>query len=185
MKRLLLLGLSISALVLAQHGRAVRAGGGPKVQAHQPVKAATPQVAKQGAGPQARTKAQVSRDILTHLEKHPNAAARLQALLPADMPVETAAEGFKNFGQFNAAVHVSKNLGIPFDQLKLEMTGENPKSLGQAIQTLRPQMSEEDVNQAVVQAEVQVKADASAVREQERLQTRLRDRQPAAPAPQQ
>jgi hypothetical protein len=34
-----------------------------------------------------------------------------------------AAYGFKNLGQFVAATNVSKNLGIPFDQLKVQMTG--------------------------------------------------------------
>src|SRR5262245_56416637 len=34
-----------------------------------------------------------------------------------------AAYGFKNLGQFVAATNVSKNLGIPFDQLKIRMTG--------------------------------------------------------------
>src|SRR5581483_2655329 len=37
--------------------------------------------------------------------------------------VYQAAYGFKNLGQFVAATNVSKNLGIPFDQLKLQMTG--------------------------------------------------------------
>jgi hypothetical protein len=80
-----------------------------------------------------------------------------------------AAYGFKNLGQFVAATNVSQNLGIPFNQLKLQMTGLsvdangnvmkanlNPdgtitlvdpanvtnaaptKSLGQSIQTLKP-----------------------------------------------
>jgi hypothetical protein len=34
-----------------------------------------------------------------------------------------AAYGFKNLGQFVAATNVSKNLGIPFDKLKVQMTG--------------------------------------------------------------
>jgi hypothetical protein len=37
-----------------------------------------------------------------------------------------------------AARHVSENLGIDYDALKKLMTGDNPKSLGQAIQQLRP-----------------------------------------------
>jgi len=54
------------------------------------------------------------------------------------MSLENAAQGFKNQGQFIAALHVSKNVGIPFDQLKTEMTGSNHRSLGQAIETLKP-----------------------------------------------
>jgi hypothetical protein len=37
--------------------------------------------------------------------------------------VYQAAYGFKNLGQFVAATNVSKNLGISFDRLKLQMTG--------------------------------------------------------------
>jgi hypothetical protein len=39
-------------------------------------------------------------------------------------------------GKMIAARHVSENLGIEFDKLKALMTGDNPKSLGQAIQEL-------------------------------------------------
>ncbi len=182
MKRLLLVGLSLSALALAQHGRAVRAGGGPKVQVNRPAKVETPRVAKQGAGPRAEMKGPVAKDILTHLERHPNAVERLTPLLPEGMAPEVAAEGFKNFGQFNAALHVSQNLGIPFDQLKLEMTGENPKSLGEAIRTLKPDLPEDEATEAAKLAQQQVKADERAVRDQEREQKRAREHQPEAPA---
>jgi len=37
--------------------------------------------------------------------------------------VYQAAYGFKNLGQFVAATNVSKNLGVSFEQLKLQMTG--------------------------------------------------------------
>jgi hypothetical protein len=52
--------------------------------------------------------------------------------------VEQAASGFDNFGQFVAAVNVSHNLDIPFDQLKARVTGDSRMPLGQAIQELRP-----------------------------------------------
>lgn len=65
-------------------------------------------------------------------------SAKLQALLPPGTNLQTAAQGFKNLGQFVAAVHVAKNLGIPFDQLKATMTGPPPEKLGQAIHTLDP-----------------------------------------------
>lgn len=72
------------------------------------------------------------------LANNPQLSAKLQALLPPGTNLQTAAAGFKNLGQFVAAVHVSKNLGIPFDQLKAAMTGTSPMSLGKAIQTLDP-----------------------------------------------
>ncbi len=65
-------------------------------------------------------------------------AAKLQSLLPAGTNLQTAAQGFKNLGQFVAAVHVSHNLGIPFDQLKAKMMGPPKESLGKAISQLKP-----------------------------------------------
>ena len=44
-----------------------------------------------------------------------------------------ASAGFKNLGQFVAAVNVSNNLGIPFSQLKTKMVDDG-MSLGQSIQ---------------------------------------------------
>lgn len=69
--------------------------------------------------------------------KNPALEQRLQALLPGTN-VSDAAKGFKNWGQFVAAVHVSHNLNIPFADLKTKMTGPQPMSLGQAIQALKP-----------------------------------------------
>lgn len=66
-------------------------------------------------------------------------ASKLQSLLPPGTNLQTAATGFKNLGQFVAAVHVSHNLGIPFDQLKAKMTDPPKESLGKAIQALRPE----------------------------------------------
>jgi hypothetical protein len=69
---------------------------------------------------------------------NPALATRLQPLLPAGMTLEAAADGFKNQGQFIAALHVSHNLGISFESLKTAMTGPNHDSLGQAIHALKP-----------------------------------------------
>jgi hypothetical protein len=52
--------------------------------------------------------------------------------------LEMDASKFKNFGQFVAAVHVSKNLGIAFADLMGKMMGPNAVSLGKAIQDLKP-----------------------------------------------
>jgi hypothetical protein len=87
----------------------------------------------------------------------PKLAARVQPLLPPGLTADVAAAGFKNRGQFVAAVHVSNNLGIPFDVLKAEMTGPEPKSLGQAIQTLKPEMQEDDVERVSKEARRQAK----------------------------
>jgi hypothetical protein len=73
---------------------------------------------------------------------HPKLAAKLQTLLPAgpdgkQMSLNAAALGYSNQGQFIAALHVSQNLGIPFESLKALMVDKH-MSLGQAIQNAKP-----------------------------------------------
>jgi hypothetical protein len=70
------------------------------------------------------------------LQKNTQLAAKVQSRLPAGTDLMAASDGFKNLGQFVAAVNVSHNLGIPFDQLKTNMVVEG-SSLGQSIQTLK------------------------------------------------
>jgi hypothetical protein len=72
-----------------------------------------------------------------NVPNNPKLQARLQAMLPRDMTLADAAAGFKNQGKFVAALHVSKNLGIPFAELKTQMVDDG-FSLGQAIQDLKP-----------------------------------------------
>ncbi len=72
------------------------------------------------------------------LSRNTQLASRLSGLLPAGTDLQQAANGFKNLGQFVAAVHVSHNLGISFDQLKAAMIGPPTESLGKAIQQLKP-----------------------------------------------
>jgi len=78
------------------------------------------------------------------LDHNSHLSAKLEGLLGltgqqnALQTLKTDASGFKNFGQFVAAVHVSQNLGIPFADLRAKMTGPNSVSLGKAIQELKP-----------------------------------------------
>jgi hypothetical protein len=60
---------------------------------------------------------------------------KMRALLPAGMTLNQASLGFKNQGQFLAALHVSRNLGIPFADLKTAMTGIRPTTTGTASGT--------------------------------------------------
>ena len=71
------------------------------------------------------------------LAKNTNLRTKLQSRLPVGTNINDAAAGFRNLGQFVAAVNVSNNLRIPFADLKAKMTGTNPVSLGQAIQQLK------------------------------------------------
>jgi hypothetical protein len=98
----------------------------PPGQAKTPAPAPNPQGA---AGPKVK--------VAGPLVVKPNLASNLQPLLPAGMTVEAASLGFKNLGQFVAAVHVSRNLDIPFSSLKTEIVTNN-HSLGQSIQLLKP-----------------------------------------------
>jgi hypothetical protein len=95
--------------------------------------------------------------VATKLEANPTVAAKVQALLPKGESMNDAAAGFKNEGQFIAALHVSKNLNIPFDQLKAKMTGSESMSLGAAIKASRPDMSEDKAKDEAKKAEVQAK----------------------------
>jgi hypothetical protein len=74
------------------------------------------------------------------LSQNTKLSSNLQSLLPAGTNLQDAASGFKNLGQFVAAVHVSHNLGIPFDQLKTTMLS-NGDNLGKAIHTLNPNIT--------------------------------------------
>ncbi len=91
--------------------------------------------------PPATPKGPAPTTVVQHITTNPALVTRLQPLLPAGMTLEQAAEGFRNQGQFIAALHVSHNLDIPFAQLKSAMTGPDHDSLGRAIHTLKPSVS--------------------------------------------
>jgi hypothetical protein len=85
-------------------------------------------------------------------------SSNLQSILGSGVNLQDAASGFKNLGLFVAAVHVSKNLNIPFDQLKSAITSDGG-NLGKAIHTADPSLSKKQVKQAVGTAKHQAKAD--------------------------
>ena len=108
-----------------------------------------------------------SNPLADKIASHPNLAAKIQSKLPAGTTLAQASTGFKNQGQFIAAVNVSNNLGIDFTKLQAAMTGQTtkvdpvtheivstptgvaPLSLGQSIQKLRPGV---DADAATVKA---------------------------------
>jgi hypothetical protein len=79
-----------------------------------------------------------NKTVSDKLTNNTQLASKLSGLLPPGTNLQTAAQGYKNLGQFVAAVHVSHNLGIPFDQLKAKMIGPPSESLGKAIHALKP-----------------------------------------------
>ena|SRR5215469_2465756 len=115
------------------------------------------------------------------LNPNSHLALKLSSLLPKGTNLQMAASGFKNLGQFVAAVHVSNNLHIPFAQLKCTelatkaacttMNGtttvtmavpSKSSSLGQAIHTLKPSLSTSDSTTAAKQAQKEADGDIRA-----------------------
>lgn len=72
----------------------------------------------------------------TVVPRNPKLVTQLQGLL-GSLPVDQAAKGFTNQGQFVAAVHVSHNLDIPFADLKSKLVTDGA-TLGSAIHALKP-----------------------------------------------
>ena len=74
--------------------------------------------------------------VQERLQKNTKLAERLEGRLPKGADLMEAADGFKNLGQFVAAVNVSSNLGLDFEKLKIAMVDDG-RSLGQAIQYVK------------------------------------------------
>lgn len=94
------------------------------------------------------------------LQRNTNLADKLQGRLPLGTDLMTAAAGFRNLGQFVAAVNVSNNLGITFTELKTRMVDDG-LSLGQAIQKskttsdpyVQAQQAEYDAQRMIAESE--------------------------------
>lgn len=134
MSKVFLCALAIGSLMLAPAyaGQKGKPAGTPHGNPHK----ATTSVAS--TSPTTGTTTTASNPIATKIASKPQLASRLERMLPSGMTLARASSGFKNQGQFIAALHVSQNLHIPFADLKKAMTGPNPSSLGQSIQKLRP-----------------------------------------------
>jgi hypothetical protein len=78
------------------------------------------------------------RSIARMITSNTPLSSKVQALLPSGTTVTQAAQGFSSESQFLAALHASKDLAIPFSQIKTEMTGRDHDTLTRAIQELKP-----------------------------------------------
>jgi len=189
MKRLIL-AVSIAAVALmltesakAQRGHGAGSPAGPPAMSQRdqmPDRSGKP--GKESGLSGNREQGQSNLTVSDKLAKNTHLAANLQGLFPPGTDLQAASSGFKNLGQFCAAAHVSKNLGIPFDQLKAKMTGissaspnstgaspASPVSLGKAIQQLRPQAdAKSEVKKAELQAKEDIKGADSARKEEEK-----------------
>jgi hypothetical protein len=72
----------------------------------------------------------------------PKLAGKLQKLLPEDITPQQFCDGFKTLGGCVAAMHATKNLGIPVSDLKTKVVDAKPKKdldkLESAIHELKP-----------------------------------------------
>ncbi len=142
MKRTYVLAL-FAAFCLAGAPMAMAAGPKTSPQAH---KAGAGKHGPKGTAGHAKGRsgdkqARHDQTVASKISKNPQQKARLEAMLPAGMTLEQASSGFRNQGQFIAALNASKEHNIAFADLKNAMTGDQPLSLGQAIQKLKPTTS--------------------------------------------
>ena len=123
------------------------------------------------------TQTQTMNPIATKIQANSGLSSKVSAMLPIDpktgktMTLNTASVGFKNQGQFIAALHVSRNLGISFVDLKSAMvtkhttasgtTWTQTGSLGRAIQTVKHSSSTTATTQAT-KAEDEAESDLKA-----------------------
>ena len=91
------------------------------------------------------------------LSQNTKLSSKVQTLLPDGTKVQEAATGFKTLGEFVAAVHISKNLNIPFDQLKNKVTSGD--SLGKALKELNPTMDHKQIKSEVKKGKQEAKED--------------------------
>ena len=158
-------GVALAAPGWAQpKGKPVTAGpktsnvhAGPKAgtpgAGHKPAtagaKAQGPKTTKAPNGPKAA-------GAKSGVPKNPKLVARLEGMLPSGMTVEQAANGFKNQGNFIAAVNAAHNHDISFGDLKKRMV-DGKLSLGQALHELKPDIdADAEAVRAMQQAEEQL-----------------------------
>jgi hypothetical protein len=162
------LGLGVSAMAQGRPGGGPPAGrpgaGGPGMGGQMGGQMGGPgmagqrgQMGQQGQMNQQGTRSgrKSTQDLLTQNTK---LSSNLQSILGANTDLQQASSGFKNLGLFVAAVHVSKNLNIPFDQLKSTMQSDG-WNLGKAVHTLQPNLDKKQVKSAVKTAKKQAKTD--------------------------
>ena len=74
--------------------------------------------------------------VSTKISGNPEQLARIKPMLPEGLTLEQATAGFRNQGQFIAALNAAKNNGVKFVDLQKAMTVDG-LSLGQAVKQLK------------------------------------------------
>jgi hypothetical protein len=103
-------------------------------------------------------KAQGAKDPSVQLANNSGLTTQVAKLFPTGTDLGVMSSGFKNLGQFVAAAHVSQNLQIPFDQLKIKMVTDG-SPLSESIHALKPDLTERAVKDETKKAESQARKD--------------------------
>jgi hypothetical protein len=74
--------------------------------------------------------------LSTKISSNPGQLAKINGMLPQGVTLDQATAGFRNQGQFIAALNASRNQGVSFTDLQKAMTVDG-LSLGQAVRGLK------------------------------------------------
>ena len=156
-----------SGLAYAQHGHGMGGGPGGGMSGMHGGPNSHSEARESSGGGHATSSMMASKNPGGVLDHNTHLTTKLEGILGLSGPtalqtLKTDASGFKNFGQFVAAVHVSHNLDIPFSDLQAKMIGPSAVSLGKAIQELKPTAdSKTETKKATTEANEDVKESGS------------------------
>ncbi len=103
----------------------------------------------------------VEMKVANGFDRNPYLASVVKPLVPPRSTLTQTAMGFKNQRQFITVLHLSRNLVIPFDQIKIRVTGDHRMSLGDSLRDIRPSLGKSMAKDEVKKAEQQAKDDES------------------------
>src|SRR5260370_980187 len=151
MKRMIILSVAVLASLYMANELYAKHGGGVGASPH--AVSARPASSTKGSTGGQKTPSQL-------LQQNKNLSSKLNAILAKQglttTEIQQAPNGFKNLGQFVAAVHVSQNLGISFTALKTDISKGD--SLGQAIHAIKPDVdSQAESKKGLKQANADIK----------------------------
>ena len=85
-------------------------------------------------------------------QENPQLAEKVKTMLPSDIAPEQACAGYKAFDQCLSAIHLAKDINIPFPALKAETTGKHASGLEKAMEHLAPAANAKDAVKAARKA---------------------------------
>ena len=100
-----------------------------------------------------------SDELADRLAQNTTLLGRIQPLLPPGISLQAASAGFRDEAEFVTALHVSRNLNIPFNELKASLVGPKHHTLTGALHDLRPELRTNGINHQMKRAAQQTRAD--------------------------